>query len=158
MAKKFNTDADFMAWTWQCILSILSLICLGITQKYKENEGIDKDKYRIILHFLDILTRVSNTSCFNKWPSYLRSWWRLISLSQPRPLGVWGTAILHGNCRIHMSYIYLSTIPRLLPCFTLCCMLSTSPGGWEEDVHGEEFKGQVWKYIPMARTHSHGST
>ena len=52
MAKKFNTDADFMAWTWQCILSILSLICLGITQKYKENEGIDKDKYRIILHFL----------------------------------------------------------------------------------------------------------
>ena len=61
MAKKFNTDAEFMTGTWQCILSILSLICLEIIQKYKENEGIGKNKYRIILHFLDILTRVSNT-------------------------------------------------------------------------------------------------
>lgn len=41
---------------------------LFVWKSYKstENEGIDKNKYRIILHFLDILTRVSNTSCFNK--------------------------------------------------------------------------------------------
>ena len=200
MAKKFNTDAEFMTGTWQCILSILSLICLEIIQKYKENEGIGKNKYRIILHFLDILTRVSNTwrrqwhptpvlfpgkshgwrslvgcspwgceesdlserlhfhfslSCLgegNGNPSSVLAWripgmgslvgchlWgrtesdtteatqqqqqqqqvilaaltndphisdleRLMSLSHPRPLGVWRTAILHGNHRIHVPH------------------------------------------------------